>query len=144
MIHMLYSVSQGRKQDGKAVTVLLNTCNWVTLLLFKVQMHAWQAKLLPGVVLFASRDKLGQEYLRTVSKYSNSACIMLHLLISAFSVFISSFSSFFFRLSSSYTELLSVLLWYKYPSLPISFRKSRTERSNDATASSPPQGNSNN
>lgn len=41
---------------------------------------------------------------------------MFHLLICVFSVFISSFSSFFFQLSSSYTELLSILLWYKYPS----------------------------
>lgn len=104
----------------------------------RVQVYAWQAKLLPGVVLFASRDKLGQEYLRTASKYSNSACIMFHLLILVFSVFISSFSSFFFQLSSSYTERLQICVPL------ISFHKSRPVRSKDATASSPPQGNSNN
>lgn len=63
--------------------------------------------------------------------------------MSVFSVFISSFSSFFFQLSSSYTELLSILPWYKYPS-PDIFTKVNDWKKLHDTVSSPPQGDETN
>lgn len=85
----------------------------------------------------------GTNLARNILGQTPSTLILLALCsIFSFLCFISSFSSFFFQLSSSYTELLSILLWYKYPSPDIFTQVNDWKKQHD-TVSSPPQGNAN-